>query len=667
MNKIVLILLTLVGKEVYGLRELLKRKYPNVENGVYQIDNKGRPIKIVDVNYNHIWELPQGGSVNSYTVVKKNGKVKKFSEGTNIIYGTTKKVQLQNSEEDKNKIKKGIQKIKEIHKIKNVSSVAKNERDIDEEKRKKKGQEGKRRKELPRAMHITAEDIPQEGKQEDEGDVDMAKDLGENSGRCPPFSHYEETKTPSSLSTDLLDINMPISLEKLLLEDLEESKWISKKPIADKICLRDYSKMCPSAWEQISETQCIAPKYKQERKREKHLIHINVCIIFVCKLSLVSFEHQYFMSVDLHFILPFPLFIPSNFRDYSGPCSHVMTFEPMNAKEKSTIGVDLNWLCLNESCGNGERNYTKDCPEHWIYTGKCEAPENYSGGCSHKMDFGALSQSEKEEFSSDKSIFEKEKEKSGATNEMEVWPCKEESCERDYSITCPKENTKSYNTVETYAGSSAGSRSKHDLTANKCTYGYDIYDCPRGWINLMNSGMCKAPDYYNPPMNCPRITHFDYMNIKEKDTFSKKCNVKWLCEENSQRDYFKCPIHFVYITDGNHKGMCQPNEKYKGPCKEAQDILSLNLEQKYNFEETCEAQFPNIRSEDIPQVEQDILNPSTLEKLLKGTDTSKKGVTLEKLGVTNAKATECTNEMKPQNKKKGVAKRRNGEKKMHSY
>ncbi|SCP04370.1 CPW-WPC family protein, putative [Plasmodium ovale] len=583
MNKIVLILLTLVGKEVYGLRELLKRKYPNVENGVYQIDNKGRPIKIVDVNYNHIWELPQGGSVNSYTVVKKNGKVKKFSEGTNIIYGTTKKVQLQNSEEDKNKIKKGIQKIKEIHKIKNVSSVAKNERDIDEEKRKKKGQEGKRRKELPRAMHITAEDIPQEGKQEDEGDVDMAKDLGATI-RENVESHYEETKTPSSLSTDLLDINMPISLEKLLLEDLEESKWISKKPIADKICLRDYSKMCPSAWEQISETQCIAPK------------------------------------------------------DYSGPCSHVMTFEPMNAKEKSTIGVDLNWLCLNESCGNGERNYTKDCPEHWIYTGKCEAPENYSGGCSHKMDFGALSQSEKEEFSSACKA---------------VWPCKEESCERDYSITCPKgwsynvhrdmcsTNREFKGLISEQEMESISHMSYHQRIAfsskygiawpcrNKCTYGYDIYDCPRGWINLMNSGMCKAPDYYNPPMNCPRITHFDYMNIKEKDTFSKKCNVKWLCEENSQRDYFKCPIHFVYITDGNHKGMCQPNEKYKGPCKEAQDILSLNLEQKYNFEETCEAQFPNIRSEDIPQVEQDILNPSTLEKLLKGTDTSKKGVTLE--------------------------------------
>ncbi|SBT34795.1 CPW-WPC family protein [Plasmodium ovale wallikeri] len=564
-----------IGKEVYGIREHLKRKYPNVENGVYQIDNKGRPIKIVDVNYNHIWELPQGGSVNSYTVVKKNGKVKKFSEGTNIIYGTTKKVQLQNSEEeDKNKIKKGIQKIKEIHKIKNVSSVSKNERDIDEEKRKKKGKEGKRRKELPRAMHITAEDIPQEGKQEDEG-------YGKRSR-----SHYEETKTPSSLSTDLLDINMPTSLEKLLMEDLEESKWISKKPIADKICLRDYSKMCPSTWEQISETQCIAPKYKQERKSEKHFIHINVCIMFVCKLSLVSFEHLDFMSVDLHFILPFLPFIPPNFRDYSGPCSHIMTFEPMNAKEKSAIGVDLNWLCLNESCGNGERNYTQDCPENWIYTGKCEAPE----------------------------ISEPSR-KTKRRSFLQVPPARRKVEERDYSITCPKAFSSKYGIAWP--------------CRNKCTYGYDIYDCPRGWINLMNSGMCKAPDYYNPPMNCPRITHFDYMNIKEKDTFSKKCNVKWLCKENSQRDYFKCPIHFVYITDGNHKGMCQPNEKYKGPCKEAQDILSLNLEQKYNFEETCEAQFPNIRSEDIPQVEQDILNPSTLEKLLKGTDTSKKGVTLE--------------------------------------
>ncbi|OTN65064.1 Uncharacterized protein PKNOH_S120119500 [Plasmodium knowlesi] len=119
MKKVGVLLFVLLIKEIISLKICSRRKYPNVENGVYQLDNRGRPIKIVDVNYHHVWELPKGGSVNSYTVVKKNGKVKKFSEGTNIIYGTTKKVsggrgseEEEEAEEgaDENKIKKKLKR-----------------------------------------------------------------------------------------------------------------------------------------------------------------------------------------------------------------------------------------------------------------------------------------------------------------------------------------------------------------------------------------------------------------------------------------------------------------------------------------------------------------------------------------------------------------------------
>ncbi|EUD65500.1 hypothetical protein C922_04006 [Plasmodium inui San Antonio 1] len=589
MKKVGVVLFVLFIKEIISLKICSRKKYPNVENGVYQLDNRGRPIKIVDVNYHHVWELPKGGSVNSYTVVKKNGKVKKFSEGTNIIYGTTKKVNWgRGSEEeeeeeevdDENKIKKEIAKRKKLNNIKNVSNVAKNEKDVEQKEREKK------KLQVPRAMHITAEDVPEEKQaNEEEGYGSIAKELGAKIKENLE-SHYEESKAPSSLSADLLDVKIPTSLEKLLMDDLEEGKWLSKKPVNDKICLRDYSKQCPSLWEKVSETQCISPK------------------------------------------------------DYAGPCSHLMTFEPMSAKEKSLIGTDckVNWLCLNELCGNSGRDYSKDCPENWTYTGKCEAPENYSGGCNKTMDFGAFTKKEKEEFSSACKV---------------VWPCKEESCERDYSITCPKGWP--YNASKDTCCSSHGFEglvSKEEMEAisnmsyhqrvafstkygivwpckNNCTLGYDLYDCPRGWINLMNSGVCKAPDDYIPPRGCPRITHFDYMSINEKEAFSRKCHVKWLCVENSQRDYSKCPKYFDYGEEGNDKGLCIPNEKYKGPCKDAQDILSLSLEQKYNFEETCEAQFRNMRSEDIPQANEDVIDPTTMEKLLKGADTTDKGITLE--------------------------------------
>ncbi|CRG99910.1 CPW-WPC family protein, putative [Plasmodium relictum] len=581
MKKVAIIFFFFFIGKVIGIKIYMKRKYPNVENGVYQLDNRGRPIKIVDVNYEHIWEIPKNGGVNTYAVVKKNGEVKKFSEGTNIIYGTTKRIKKENTDKtDKKKIKKEIEKYKKTLDIKNVSNVSKKE---DTELKKKK----EKKKTLHRAIHITADDVPstEKEKEEDEDEINIGKELGV-AIRENFETHYEESKNPSSLSTDLLDTKIPGGIEKLLMDDLEDRKWISKKPLSDKICLRDYSKQCPSTWERISEVQCRSPK------------------------------------------------------EYSGPCSHIMVFEPMTSKEKSQLATDckVNWLCINESCGNSKRDYSKDCPENWNYTGKCEAPENYSGGCNKIMDFGAFTQNEKEEFSSACKV---------------VWPCKEESCERDYSITCPKgwsydaskdmckgskefEGLISKEEMEAISHMSYHQRiafsSKYGIAwpcKNKCTYGYDIYPCPRGWINLMNSGACKAPDDYNPPISCPRITHFDYMNINEKEKFSKKCNVKWLCIENAQRDYSKCPIHFDYIDKGNNKGMCKPNEKYKGPCKEVQDILSLTLEQKYNFEETCEAQFHRIENKNIPQVKQDNIPENTMEKLLKGTDISKSGITLE--------------------------------------
>ncbi|KYN98679.1 CPW-WPC family protein [Plasmodium gaboni] len=583
MKKFISFIFVLFINKIVGVKIHLYRKYPNVENGVYQLDSRARPIKIVDVNYNHRWEIPENGDINSYTVVRKNGRVKKFSEGTNLIYGTTKRKIINDikevDEQSQEEVKNDILKNKKLNIIKNVSDVSKKEKDMKELEMKKK-------QKPPIAMYIAADDIPEEKKQkQEEDDINVANELGvaikENLE-----NHYEITKEPSPLSTDLLNLKIPTTLEKLLMDDLDEIKWISKKPVNDKICMRDYSKQCPSMWEPITETQCSAPK------------------------------------------------------DYSGPCAHIMILEPMNAKEKSSIARDckVNWSCINESCGNGERDYLRECPENWTYNGTCEAPENYSGGCNKSMDFDAFTENEKEQFSSSCKV---------------VWPCKEESCERDYSITCPK--GWSYNVKEDMCMGSnelSGIISKEEIEAishmsyhqriafstkygipwpckNKCTYGYDTYACPRGWLNLMNSGACKAPDDYIAPNNCPLITHFDYMDIKEKEKFSKICNVKWLCMENAQRDYSKCPIYFEYIKEGNHKGMCKPDEKYKGPCKEAQDILTLNLEQKYNFEETCEAQFPNLQIEDIPQSEQDLISQSTMEKLLNGTDLTNKSVTLE--------------------------------------
>lgn len=568
----------LLVEGIFSVNIFLKRKYPNVRNGVYQCDSKGAPIKIVDVNQGHKWEIPPSEKgIDAYAVVKKNGKVKKFSEGTNIIYGTTQRISRSDVEEeiDDAEIKKEIEKNKKKGIIKNVSNVRKAE------------QTEKQKSELPpQAMHISAEDIPDESSEKkEEENIEKGKKLGATIKENLE-THYKDSAAPSPLVEEMLEAKVPSTLEKLLMEDLEERKWLSKKIITDNICLRDYSVQCPSSWEKISEKQCRAPK------------------------------------------------------DYTGPCAHVLVFEPMTAKEKSQLAVDckINWLCINESCGNSERDYSKECPENWTYTGRCEAPENYTGGCNRLMDFDAFTQREKEEYSSICKV---------------VWPCKEKSCERDYSITCPKgwsynvnkdlckapnDLKKMFSDEEIKAISKMSYHQRMNFSSrygipwpckNRCFYGYEKYPCPRGWINMMDSGVCKAPDDYTAPYNCPKITHFDYMDRKEKEEFSKKCNVKWLCIENAERDYSKCPLFFKYVSSGKDKGKCEPTQAYKGPCKESQELLSFSLEQKYNFEEICEAQFPNLQKENIVQTDREIISDTTMDKLLKGTDTENRGVTLE--------------------------------------
>lgn len=562
--------------ESISVRLFLKKKYPNVENGVYQLDRKGAPIKLVDVNYGHIWKIPKSEKgVDEFAVISKNGKIDEFSKGTNLIYGTTQKIgkkinDNENSIESKD-IKKEIKKNKKKGIIKNLVSVNK-----------------KQKKETEKAMYIDAEDLPEETEEEEEKEEEEIKE-GKILGEVIKENiekHYEETNDPINMSIDLLNQQIPKSIEELMKEDLNKEKWLIEKPIIDKICLRDYTKQCPFSWQSISDTQCRSTK------------------------------------------------------DYKGPCAHIMTFEPLTAKQKSKLAIEceVNWSCLNESCGNNERDYSQDCPLGWKYTGKCEAPEDYNGGCDKVMDFGAFTINEKEEFSSSCKV---------------VWPCKEQSCERDYSITCPKgwgydinkdiciANKKyreliSKEEIESISHMSYNEKLEFSnkygiswLCKKECIYDFNKFVCPRGWINLMNSGICKSSDSYIAPFGCPSMTHFDYMSSEEKYEFSKKCNVKWNCIENSNKNYSVCPINFDLINNGSDKGKCKPNEYYKGPCKLTQNILNLSLEQKMNFEETCEAPFPNLNNNETDNSEYEQIPKKKLENLLKGAHLDNNGIPLE--------------------------------------
>ncbi|KOB59974.1 hypothetical protein PFHG_01737 [Plasmodium falciparum HB3] len=193
MKKCISLIFVLFINKIVGVKIHLYRKYPNVENGVYQIDSRGRPIKIVDVNYNHRWEIPENGNINSYSVVRKNGKVKKFSEGTNLIYGTTKRKLINDikevDEQSEEEIKNLILKNKKLNIIKNVSDVSKKEKNIKELEKKKK-------EKPPIAMYIAADDIPDDKKKKQEEE--------DYSGPCAHIMILEpmNAKEKSSIAKD---------------------------------------------------------------------------------------------------------------------------------------------------------------------------------------------------------------------------------------------------------------------------------------------------------------------------------------------------------------------------------------------------------------------------------------------------------------------------------
>ncbi|KFG36195.1 cpw-wpc domain-containing protein [Toxoplasma gondii RUB] len=359
----------------------------------------------------------------------------------------------------------------------------------------------------------------------------------------------------------LMNTNIPLTIKQVLKEQARKAAWQELEPPADLTCPRNYAKKCPAGWEEISDTECRAPV------------------------------------------------------DYSGPCPHILAFEAKTPQDKSQISLEckMRWPCMDAVCdARGGRNYSLECPEGWSYNGKCIAPADYKGHCEAEQDLSGLPAADKERF---------------AVACQVEWPCQQVDCGkeledrvlqltiniiRDYTHTCPNgwfydAEAHMCRPPSGFASACSDTRDLQRLTPQarqafaaecnvrwpcveqttvaSCKRAYSTAPCPSGWMNLMDSGACRAPESFASSTQCPSLTHFDFMSEHDKQEFERRCRVTWPCEGQATRNCSGCPIGWQRIP--RKPGWCEPGPLYTGPCKRPQEWGSLSDDQKQTLLKLC--------------------------------------------------------------------------------
>ncbi|PFH38245.1 cpw-wpc domain-containing protein [Besnoitia besnoiti] len=214
---------------------------------------------------------------------------------------------------------------------------------------------------------------------------------------------------------------------------------------------------------------------------------------------------------------------------YIGPCQKHQSFA-LSKEEKQSKEREclITWPCLKKCV----RDYMQLCPAGWtdIGGGQCSAPFSYSGRCSRTSSFAGLSREERERWSAACDVY---------------WPC-QGPCKRDYSAACPE-----------------------------------------GWTLAGGEGKCRAPVGYDGP--CGPVESIGSFDTETKQLFENRCNVRFPCESKCRRDYsFACPQSWANVT----LEKCVPSDTYAGPCREEVDAAGMTEQDKIDFEERCQADWP---------------------------------------------------------------------------
>lgn len=179
------------------------------------------------------------------------------------------------------------------------------------------------------------------------------------------------------------------------------------------------------------------------------------------------------------------------------------------------------------------------CPRNWIRKGVlCIASGEYSGSCASEADFSEMSSEQKLAFA----------------NVCEaIFPCQAE-CKQDFQQVCPSL-----------------------------------------WREI-DKGICSAPGQYEG--GCPMRLNVSSMGDEDKYAFSVRCGARWPCSGGSLRRNYQdiCPSGWSL----QYGQTCAAPATYDGPCEKTAFMAGVSAAEKKRFEATCEAEWPAIGAECVP-------------------------------------------------------------------
>jgi len=281
--------------------------------------------------------------------------------------------------------------------------------------------------------------------------------------------------------------------------------------------------------------------------------------------------------------------------DYSGQCAAEMDLSEMSLEQKLAFAdfCGVKFPCQGACEGGQDFRYT--CPSLWREIGSsiCQAPWEYEGSCSVRLNVAGMSEEEKHTWSV----------RCGAR-----WPCAAQKV-HNYQDTCPKgwslssgqvcHAPTSYNgpceQIAYMSGATeadkkafeASCRTSWAQIGGTCYHDYTA-PCPFGWHSGRDG--CIAPLMYD---TCSRTRSFSEMTPAAKEDWAKMCKVAFPCRDRSscEKSYSApCPADWYAFNGGMS---CAAPSQYIGKCAPVlHGLIDLTMAEKSALEGKCSIAWP---------------------------------------------------------------------------
>jgi CPW-WPC domain-containing protein len=299
--------------------------------------------------------------------------------------------------------------------------------------------------------------------------------------------------------------------------------------------------------------------------------------------------------------------------DYKGECATEADLSEMSVEQKLAFAAacSIKFPCQG-SCEGGQ-DFRQTCPSLWHHVtsdGICQAPLEYVGSCSARVNTATMTAEEKYTWS---------------VRCAARWPCAP-PMRHNYEDVCPQGWSLSAGQVctapSTYKGpcehtaymSSATNADKKAFEAS-CQVewepidGFCVHDytaaCPFGWHS--DPSGCVAPATYEI---CSTQKSFTGMTPAAKEDWAKMCKVEFPCQDRSscKKAYSApCPAEWYSFNGGMS---CTAPSQYGGSCASVlhglADLTKSEkqvLEGRCGFAWPCQAEVYGSMSESRPKLE----------------------------------------------------------------